>query len=319
MTMTTVGELHTSNRADMWNASMQSHLPYLDTATGLFKEEFTRDRPCPVCGGANETALFVKEGGRYVRCTDCTMVYLNPVFTDEALTDYYRNNHVEQSVVVEADRAFYEGLYTQGLASAEKYTSKGWILDIGCSSGVFIDLAKSRGWKTSGLELNRQEAALARAKGHTVQERPIAEATFDKKFNVISLWDVFEHIADGGAQLDLMQANLTDDGVMLLQIPSADSLAARMLQEKCNMFDGLEHTNLYGVASLARLVESKGLEILNIESVISEIGVMNNHLAYDGLYTGASDNFETLMDLVDARTVLDKLLGYKLQVVIGRK
>jgi hypothetical protein len=234
------------------------------------------------------------------------MVYLNPVFTNEALTQYYTNNQVEQGVVVAEDAPFYANLYNKGLTSAENITSVGNILDIGCSSGIFLDISKGKGWKTYGLELNKIEFSASQGKGHKVQNELLENALFDEKFNVISLWDVFEHIKD-------------DNGVILLQIPSSDALAAKIMQEKCNMFDGLEHTNLYGIESITKLVESNGLKILDVQSVIPEMGVLNNYLNYDDPYKGSNNNFDSVLDLFSDEQVLKSLLGYKLQIVIGSK
>jgi 2-polyprenyl-3-methyl-5-hydroxy-6-metoxy-1,4-benzoquinol methylase len=311
--------VHNKERVNMWDQSIENHKSFIDNSTGFFRDEFIEERACPACQKKKSNKLFVKEGGQYVKCVSCQMVYLNPVFTDEALVRYYTNNKVEQGVVVADDILFYEKLYSQGLASAQKKTEIGNILDIGCSTGLFLDIAKVKGWKTYGLELNKIEFSIANEKEHNVFNTLLEDACFNEKFNIISLWDVFEHIKDGDKTLKLMKNLLTDNGVILLQIPSSDSLTARVMQEKCNMFDGLEHVNLYGVNSLKILVENNNLQILDIQSVIPELGVLNNHLSYDDPYQGNNNNFDSIFNLFSDEQVLKSLLGYKLQVVIGNK
>jgi 2-polyprenyl-3-methyl-5-hydroxy-6-metoxy-1,4-benzoquinol methylase len=311
--------IHNKERVEMWDQSIENHKYFFDDSTDLFRDEFVEDRVCPACQKNQSNKLFTKEGGQYVKCVSCQMVYLNPVFTDEALVQYYTNNKVEQGVVVADDISFYQKLYNQGLAAAQKKEKIGNILDIGCSTGLFLDIAKEKGWRTYGLELNKIEFSIAKEKGHNVFNSLLEDAYFNEKFNIISLWDVFEHIKDGDRTLKLMKELLTDDGVILLQIPNSDSLAARVMQEKCNMFDGLEHVNLYGVNSLKTLVNNNNLQILDIQSVIPELGVLNNHLNYDDPYQGGSNNFDSVLDLFSDEQVLKSLLGYKLQVVIGSK
>ena len=85
------------------------------------------------------------------------------------------------------------------------------------------------------------------------------------------------------------------------------------------MFDGLEHVNLYGVNSLTTLVKNNNLQILDIQSVIPELGVLNNHLSYEDPYQGDSNEFHSIFNLFSYEQVLKSLLGYKLQVVIGNK
>jgi 2-polyprenyl-3-methyl-5-hydroxy-6-metoxy-1,4-benzoquinol methylase len=316
---TNVKDIHNKKRVKMWDQSIENHKFFINESTGLFRDEFVEERVCPVCQKNQSKKLFIKEGGQYVKCTSCQMVYLNPVFTDEELAQYYTNNKVEQGVVVADDMSFYGQLYKQGLVSAQKKTATGNILDIGCSTGLFLDIAKEKGWQTYGLELNKIEFSIAKEKGHNVFNILPEDACFDEKFNIISLWDVFEHIKDGDKALKLMKNLLTNDGIILLQIPSSDSLAARVMQEKCNMFDGLEHVNLYGVDSLKILVGNNDLQILDIQSVIPELGVLNNYLNYDDPYQGVGNNFSSVFDLFSDEQLLKSLLGYKLQVVIGKK
>ena len=71
------------------------------------------------------------------------------------------------------------------------------MLDIGCSSASFLDLAKNRSFKTYGIELNKSEFEVANKKGHRVYNDLLKNINFDTKFNVVTLWDVFEHIKDG--------------------------------------------------------------------------------------------------------------------------
>lgn len=315
----TVSELH-DIRKEMWDASIANHVKYLDPKTGVFNEKYTEFRCCPVCEKNNAIKIFDKEGGIYVKCIDCSMVYLNPVFTDEALKIYYQTNHSVQSEIVETDPdGFYISIYNQGLDSILKEKkSSATILDIGCSSGFFLDQAKLRTIDTYGVELNKSEYKQAKDKGHIAYNQLLEHIDFERKFDVISMWDVFEHLKDGHSYLDQMKQLLTEDGIIFLQIPSSDSLAAKVLQKHCNMFDGLEHVNLYGEKTISILAQKCGLEIASIKTVISEIGVINNYLNYEDPYSGRTDNKTYIPNIIDEQEVHDKLLGYKLQIVLKK-
>lgn len=314
----TVKELH-EKRMKMWDESIENHKKYINPTTGLFYDEYTRHRDCPVCKSTNELVIFNKEGGTYVKCKDCGMVYLNPVFTDEAIIEYYQANHTEQAEVVEFDTdSFYTNIYNGGLDDIQKfnpYLSN--ILDIGCSAGTFLDLAKKRNLSTYGVELNKSEFEFVGKKGHHVYNELLETINFDTNFDCITMWDVFEHIIDGEFYLNHMKNLLNDKGIIFLQIPSSDSLAAKILREHCNMYDGLEHVNLYGVETIKRLAFSCGLEILSLNTVISEIGVINNYLNYENPYLGSTKNKEFIPNLINEDKLHETLQGYKLQVILG--
>lgn len=139
---------------------------------------------------------------------------------------------------------------------------------------------------------------------------------FDIKFDVITMWDVFEHIIDGEFYLNYMKTLLSDNGVIFLQIPSSDSLAAKILQKHCNMYDGLEHVNLYGVETIKKLADKCNLEIMSLKTVI---GVINNFLNYENPYLGNTTNKDFIPNLIDEKKIHETLQGYKLQVILGEK
>jgi len=313
----TVGakKLH-EGRQFMYEQAKKYNSQFIDSVSGYCKDEFLENRDCPVCGCSEHINLFTKGGGRYVACKNCGMIFLNPVFTDKALENFYFNNSTTQSEVVINESDFYERIYNKGLASLSKYITHGTVMDVGCSSGFFLDVAKTQGWKTVGVELNNKEAKLAQKK-HKVYNTSIHKLELKEKCDVITMWDVFEHIKDGNNSLQMLsQKYLNKGGVIFLQVPNSKSLAARVLHEKCNMFDGIEHVNLYDPNTISLIAEKNGLNVLQIETVISEIPIIDNYLDYQDPYFGETKHSRKILGLIDEKTLHDNLLGYKMQVIL---
>jgi 2-polyprenyl-3-methyl-5-hydroxy-6-metoxy-1,4-benzoquinol methylase len=302
-------------RQFMYDQAKTYHDAFRDKTTGLCRAEFLEKRACPTCNGSRYALLFVKDGGTYVKCDGCGMCFLNPVFTDEALVKFYSGNNTVQSEVVTNESSFYRRIYGKGLASISRFVPGGEILDIGCSSGFFLDIAKESGWSTTGVELNNAEAAISQKK-HKVYNAPIESLKFDKQFDAISLWDVFEHIKDGSKVLQLLKSRLSDRGVIFLQTPNVAALAARVLQEKCKMFDGIEHVNIYSPETMELIAKRNGLAVIHMETVISEIPVVANYLDYQDPYLGTAGHGGKVLGLIDEDSIHGNLLGYKLQVVL---
>jgi SAM-dependent methyltransferase len=242
------------------------------------------------------------------------MIYLNPVLTDEAIRNYYSLNTSVQAISHQLERDFYESIYRAGLELISSVVSGGKILDVGCSSGLFLNVAKEAGWSTFGTELNQTELEMARTSGHVLWGGVIDEIPDQERFDVITLWDVFEHLKDGREFLGSARSRLSEEGVLFLQIPNGGSLAARLLQEKCNVFDGVEHVCLYSVETLNLLMENCGWKIESISSVIDELKPILNYLNFENPYTG-SFTFEKQFPFLDRERILEQMLGYKLQVV----
>lgn len=202
------------------------------------------------------------------------------------------------------------------MRSIEKIKDSGLILDVGCSTGFFLDISKKSGWQTFGIELGLKESKVARSKGHNVLSCSIGQANFSSKFDVITLWDVFEHISNPYRCLKELSMVLKKGGLIFLQIPNVGGLAPRLMQAKCNMFDGVEHCNLYNKATIEIVMKNTNYSIESVESLISEISVMNNYLDYEDPYFGSSKTNELLLGLIDEKMIHKNYLGYKFQIII---
>lgn len=291
---------------------------FIDPATGRFFASLLRERDCPVCGASEHAVVFERDGGTTVKCLDCSMIFLNPCFNEAALEAYYRDLDTGQAQITSNESDFYREIYGLGLDLIEGYQPSGRILDVGCSSGFFLDVARGRGWNTIGIEPGLREAELAREKAHEIHTLPISRVSFAQKMNVVTLWDVFEHIPDGRTYWEQIDAILAPDGLVFLQIPNSDSLAARIMREHSRMHDCLEHVNLYSPATIRLFAESVGYKVAEMRSVISEASVLNNYLNYESPYFGSSSFGTVVLGLLDEATIHDNLLGYKLQVVLCR-
>ena len=102
----------------------------------------------------------------------------------------------------------------------------------------------------------------------------------DQSFDVVTLWDVLEHCAKPQVILNDIYRILRPGGALVIQVPNAWGLAPRILREQCNMFTGFSHINLYGPESLKRACEKEEYRRIKLQSVVSEISVINNYLNF---------------------------------------
>lgn len=303
------------HRKEMYKEVDDYHQKFIDPETGEINSRYVHERSCPLCGSNRRRVMFRKNGGTYVICENCNMVYLNPVFRDEELQKYYEQNNTVQATAHESERDFYIKVYKHGLTSIGKFVNPGSILDLGCSSGLFLDIARKSEWLTYGIELNQAEYKIAQGRGHIVWDCPVEDLPPNVKFDVFTMWDVFEHIKSGSTFLATIRSKLNTNGVIFLQVPNVASFAARILWDKCNMFDGIEHVNLYSPKTIKLLADRAGFEILSMATMIDELKVTKNYMAYQDPYFG---NFGESDDLgfLTPELVYENLLGYKIQVIL---
>jgi SAM-dependent methyltransferase len=94
------------------------------------------------------------------------------------------------------------------------------LLDVGCGVGTFLDVARRRGLDVTGIDIAEQPARVARERGHDVRVGPLAEQELEPgSFDVVTLWDVIEHVDDPLALLCEIRRVLRPGGVLLLETP----------------------------------------------------------------------------------------------------
>lgn len=101
------------------------------------------------------------------------------------------------------------------------------ILDVGCGSGAFLDMARQSGYETYGLELNQAAAEKARVKGHVIYQSLLHELDSEKTsgtFDLITLFQVLEHVSDPVGVIKQAAAVLRPGGFISIAVPSADGV-----------------------------------------------------------------------------------------------
>ena len=97
---------------------------------------------------------------------------------------------------------------------------------MGCGSGEFLDLLKKHlpQIEAAGFEINPTAAQQARVKGHKVYEGNFQEFihSTENRFDVITLFQVLEHLEDPGKYLQQLSILLSANGVIILAVPNAE-------------------------------------------------------------------------------------------------
>jgi 2-polyprenyl-3-methyl-5-hydroxy-6-metoxy-1,4-benzoquinol methylase len=166
---------------------------------------------------------------RIVRCMACGLVMTNPRDDDATLQRVY---------AALADRASHEDTDREWAARShlnlvQSYSHPpGRLLDVGCATGLFVHVAAQNGWDAMGLEASTW--AVTQARRHRVgrfetgfvETARLANASFD----VVTLWDVLEHVPSPGTALDRIGRWMKPGGHLFMSVPNVASLTARFMR-----------------------------------------------------------------------------------------
>ena len=97
----------------------------------------------------------------------------------------------------------------------------GILLDIGCYTGIFLEIGQQAGWKVHGNELSSWGVKMARKSNLDIFEGDIETISLtEKSLDVVTLWDVVEHLSDPGKVLAKAHKLLKPGGIVLSSEPS---------------------------------------------------------------------------------------------------
>lgn len=199
---------------------------------------------------------------RIVRCDRCGLVMSNPQDDEATLSKIYR--HMEDRVYEnEQDNRRRKARHHLNLL-ANIHPHPGLLLDIGCSTGIFLWEAQAAGWQVTGQEPSNWAVTQAR---HRLPDVHIIEGLVEdtnfpvESFDVITLWDVLEHVHSPSSVLRRTYSWLKPGGLLCLNLPNVDSLIARAMGSHWIMLLR-EHLWYFSPATIDAILEKCGFRLL---------------------------------------------------------
>jgi len=138
------------------------------------------------------------------------------------------------------------------------------LLDVGAGAGLLIAEARERGLDAVGIEPSRSLVEHAQRAGDIQLLQGVLphHGLADRRFDVISLVDVLEHVIDPVGLLRHCAALLSPDGVMLIVTPDVGSLTARVMGARWWHFR-LAHVGYFSRPSIERAAAEAELSVVS--------------------------------------------------------
>ena len=222
-----------------------------------------------------------------VQCNHCGYVYATPRWTTEEILAAY--TAVEDETYVE-EREGRELTFQKHLAEMEKYTGPGngrALLDVGAYIGVFVEVAQRADWDACGVEPSAWAAAEAQKQGlpviHGTQDAPELAG---RQFDVITMWDVIEHVPDPSAEIARAYALLKPGGWLALHTMDIESRVARLMGSRWPWLMDM-HIHYFSQRTMAQMLQKNGFEIvwsgpqgryLRLNYLVSRVTALNRPL-----------------------------------------
>ncbi len=231
--------------------------------------------PCILCKQEEPfRRLYVKEGYRIETCPACGLTQLNPLPSGEVLEALYGDAYYdEQDGTVGYDEYAaqedeYRATFAEELDRVRPFVPNGAVLDVGCGYGFFLGAALDAGYDAYGVDVARTAIETAR---RTYPDRVFHGAVEDvpelegRRFDVIFVSHLIEHICDPVPFVQNLAARLTDIGVLVLVTPNIKSLLARCSGRRWVSLKLPEHVCFYSPKTITELLRRAGLRTLAVQ------------------------------------------------------
>jgi 2-polyprenyl-3-methyl-5-hydroxy-6-metoxy-1,4-benzoquinol methylase len=232
---------------------------------------------CPVCGADNPKLLFKATPIDYssnklydiAKCQAC-----GHGFTISA--QYHAEDYEGGSY--DAKEKFWHRLVKPLLTGLERSKisyfrtldkKKPAILEIGSGKGRFIKMLTEKGYSAYGIEPSRRSFEVARSQGCdtifncTIQQMH-AIPDLNRKYDLVILWHVLEHLEDPSENLNLLKGFLSAKGAIIVAVPNFDSWQATGGKSDWYHLDPSRHVSHFTPGSLNVLAKNNSLEVKKI-------------------------------------------------------
>jgi len=182
---------------------------------------------CPVCGTITGGSVLSKTH-RYTvhQCSLCQLRFSNPM-SHPGFEWYEKASHYRRAVAESLNLPLWIIQRDWRLRTflALKLRPGGNLLDIGCGPGTFLRLAKSYGYKVAGIDVSNKAIKVTQEKfglfdTHTMSVEELITKSWQRRFDIICLFDVLEHLENPVAVLLGLKKLLKPGGYVVCTVPS---------------------------------------------------------------------------------------------------
>ena len=265
---------------------------------------------CPVCDDDRTRPLCDKQGFSIVQCRTCRLRYVNPRPTREWLDAWYRHEYFSSShEETSGAQHLQQGAIKTATAQLRLQLlgpsgPTGRLVDMGCGGGFFVRAAATGGWEAIGIEPSVEAARYA---ARAQQVRVVAgrlEATpfADARFDVITMFDVLEHVFCPSACLTEARRLLAPGGRLVIETPNMAGWLPRLMGQRHPWIRPPEHLTYFTPSTLCRLLEQCGFQVEQLHGSTRKVLTLDYVLALiartnplvTALLTGTIGRWKTL-------------------------
>lgn len=229
---------------------------------------------------------FKNDKNRILQCQACGVMVLDPLPSEEMLKEVYNEVYFSNDKLIIPD-TYNDNIYGYSdyigerinkqrgyktiIDNTRKYliasNKQPRLLDYGCGLGFFLDSAYDYGFNAHGVDFNPYAVNYVKNRYSYKVYDPDEFYAASETYDVITLFDVIEHLRHPLEMLECLKSRLNDNGLLIISTPDSESIVSKILGNSLEDFRRTrEHLYFFGRRNLSSILIRYGFEILAISS-----------------------------------------------------
>lgn len=229
---------------------------------------------CPVCKNTKTNYKSTHQSNELYVCSVCSFEYVpmsksitpqKPIYTQgyfhgklSGVKGYNDYDSLNDQLTLEAEKK---------LRYIKKFTNKKELLDLGSGTGIFLKLARDKGFKVTGNDISKYAIKQLKKNRIKAYAGSVEKKIFPKEsFDIITGWDVIEHLYKPAKAMESISSTLKPGGFLFLTTPDTERVDARILGKYWYGYKKIpEHVGFFNTPSIKRLLHDANFEVVEIK------------------------------------------------------
>ncbi|MBI1911707.1 MAG: class I SAM-dependent methyltransferase [Deltaproteobacteria bacterium] len=226
---------------------------------------------CKICGGSESRLVVNVEGHNYVRCANCGVERMGSYPSFDEITKFYESDYMVKQFNNLGHHIHFTPEYRQTYFGEKdltfsdlrmdlsNYTGKR-LLDVGCANGQFLEYTNRFGIASEGIDISSEMVEAGKKNGLNCSVKDFFE--MQGEYDVITFWDVVEHVLSPKDVLEKTRALLAKGGEVVIQTPCT-GMVSELFAEKWLYYLPVQHIHLFSQEALFSLLRDTGFSIVS--------------------------------------------------------
>jgi 2-polyprenyl-3-methyl-5-hydroxy-6-metoxy-1,4-benzoquinol methylase len=229
---------------------------------------------CYICD-CSDIYTFLKLDAYSIRkCNNCGHATTSPALNDDELSSLYNKTYFDSHYdEIEPSNSAFKRRIKQELHRLKfirKYKQKGYLLDIGCGKGYFLYSCKEN-YDCIGYDVTTENKRFIEDQLNLdFVSGDLNSINISHKFDIITFWHSLEHFRDPYVSLQKISNHLSDDGIIVIDVPNHESIDGRMFYKDWPGWSVPFHFHHFTRNSLTLLLKKVNIEIILEKTYHSE-------------------------------------------------